>query len=83
MQTASFIRAIAKEKKLSQECLSSLIGITPSALRRRLYLNSFTIADVEKFCKATGKRLCICDAHTGVVEHIIEDNKQKGDLKVL
>lgn len=36
MQTASFIRAIAKEKKLSQECLSSLIGVTPSALRRRL-----------------------------------------------
>ena len=75
MQTASFIRAIAKEKKINQECLSSLIGITPSALRRRLYLNSFTIADVEKFCKATGKRLCICDAHTGNIEHIIDDNK--------
>ena len=32
-------------------------------------------ADVEKFCKATGKRLCICDAHTGAIEHIIDDNK--------
>ncbi len=75
MQTASFIRAIAKEKKINQECLASLIGITQSALRRRLYLNSFTIGDIEKFCKATGKRLCICDAHTGNIEHIIDDNK--------
>lgn len=72
MQTATFIRAILKEKKLTQIQAAEIAGIHPATFKKRLYYNNFTIIELLEICRSLGYNLCVTDAEGNILHKMTE-----------
>ena len=76
MQTATFVRMLLVENKLSQQQAADIARIALPTLRRRLYENSFTLSELTQLCKRTGMGVCFRDKKTGEIRHVINDPEE-------
>lgn len=76
MQTATFVRTLLLANGMSHKEAADVASMTVPTLRRRLYENSFTLAELARICKFAGMEICVRDKGTGDIKHIINDPEE-------